>query len=622
MVKSVFDRTPHKFIPNGIVEELVTEKAIRKSLYPRHANPNDEAKALIRFIYQRARRAFAVAVFCQLNTIRAMRWFKANNLGDDDLPIREHTDQWKTSWQSEFYDEHWRFFAPTFSTTQRSHNLEDAHILPFVARAVEYGRGSFGVVTQYSVHKNHMNTVSVQQSINKYGRKWLTRSIEQVSLEDMAFAVKEIQATEDTQADAEHWEKEVKALGMMNELNEKHIVRFITAFRRRMEHGEEHYLMFEWADRGNLRSLWRDAPRPVLSGTLVKDAVKQILGLAKALEAAHNLNTTGASYRHGDLKPENILVFSGGGCIGTLKIGDWGEAKEHEQVTEMRRSRTTAEYGTRRYEAPEVVTGVQAKWLGQSTGRRSRLYDIWAMGCITLEFIIWLMYGLDELNRFNRELGEGFYQISVVNGKKVARVHELAVSWMDQMMQDPRCQVGNTAIGDLLELVKNALLVVKLPRRLGTNLSDIGKRSTLSSLPARPDLEGNLVMEVVLPQAQRPGFQPPSDVPSFILTPAEAEPIRVPVQPVPETEGPARCLATEFRNLVEGIEAEDENESYWHILDWGQRSPASTSSPIYSRIPVRTGPRSSERFRSAGTSTAGTSLFVPTPRKVLAVPTS
>lgn len=216
-------------------------------------------------------------------------------------------------------------------------------------------------------------------------------------LEDMAFAVKEIQATEDVQAVAEHWEKEVKALRMMNELNEEHIVRFVTAFRRRKEHGEEHYLIFEWADRGNLRSLWKGTPRPVLSGTLVKDAVTQIAGLASALDAAHNLGT-GASYRHGDLKPENILLFSGGGCIGKFKIGDWGEAKEHEQVTEMRPSNTTAKYGTRRYEAPEVETGVRAKFLGQSTRRISRLYDIWAMGCITLEFIIWLMYGLDGLN--------------------------------------------------------------------------------------------------------------------------------------------------------------------------------------------------------------------------------
>jgi serine/threonine protein kinase len=115
---------------------------------------------------------------------------------------------------------------------------------------------------------------------------------------------------------------------------------------------------------------------PILTALLVKDAIKQILGLARVLEAAHNLNKTGASYRHRDLELENILLFCGGGSPDTLKIGDVGEAKEHDQVTDMRPGKTTAQYGTRRYEAPEVETRVKAKWLGQSTRRRSRLYDI------------------------------------------------------------------------------------------------------------------------------------------------------------------------------------------------------------------------------------------------------
>lgn len=163
MVKSAFDRTPHKFMPNGIAEQLVTERAIRRSLCIHHANSED--KALVDFVYQHARRAFAVTVFYQLNTIKAMRWFKKNNIVDDDLPIRQHTDQWKkSSWRAEFYEEHWKFFVPTFSISQHSHNLEEPHILPFVARAAEFGRGSFGVVAQYTVHKSHMDPVSMQRT--------------------------------------------------------------------------------------------------------------------------------------------------------------------------------------------------------------------------------------------------------------------------------------------------------------------------------------------------------------------------------------------------------------------------------------------------------------------------
>jgi serine/threonine protein kinase len=402
--------------------------------------------------------------------------------------------------------------------------------------------------------------------------------------------VKEIKPgkLEDAQGVAEHWEKEVKALRMMNNLNQEHIVHFVTAFRRRKASGgAEHYLMFEWADGGNLRNLWNSMSSPPLTASLVKDTLKQILGLAKALEAAHNLNKTGASYRHGDLKPENILVFRGNGSIGTLKIGDWGEAKSHEEVTQMRPRNTTARFGTRRYEAPEVEIGIRATYLGQPTKRRSRLYDIWAMGCITLEFVIWLLYGMRGLNRFNSDLGEeSFYQIGIVNGNKVAEVNSTAVRWMDFMAIDLRCQVGTTAIGDLLELVRTALLVVRLPRRLGTDLpalpesSGIGlpvptERSRQDSALSLP----NLVRDAEETRNELPTLKVSDDVtaasnPLISFTPAEPEPVKEPVQPEPEPEGTERCLASGFRGRVEHIVEEDESDDYWHTYDPEHPVPA------------------------------------------------
>jgi len=344
----------------------------------------------------------------------------------------------------------------------------------------------------------------------------------------------------------------------MNKLDQEHIVRFITAFRRRRQHGEdEHYLMFEWADGGNLRNLWKNMPSPTLTAPLVKDVIKQVLGLAQALDAAHNLNVTGASYRHGDLKPENILVFNKGGSIGTLKISDWGEAREHGQATEMRPSKTTARYGTRLYEAPEVETGITPKRLGQSTKRRSRLYDIWSMGCITLELTIWLLYGAEGLGRFGRELGfSSFYQTSVVNGRKVAQVHDVAVRWMDQMADDPRCQVGSTAIGDLLELVRTALLVVKLPRRLGTILYDMSERSRTDALIDS-------------------GMNATRETPQHVASGENA--IGSTVQPELESWGPARFHATDFRTRIETIIGEDQDESYWYTQPLDQHRPGALS---------------------------------------------
>ena len=98
----------------------------------------------------------------------------------------------------------------------------------------------------------------------------------------------------------------------------------------------------------------------------------------------------------------------------------------------------TTPYGTRRYEALEVVIGLKRKYKGQLADRRSRLYDIWSMGCIVLEFTIWLLYGLKGLNKFNESINgplEGntpFYEVKRELGETVATVHTEVVKWMDR----------------------------------------------------------------------------------------------------------------------------------------------------------------------------------------------
>ncbi|KAK0666020.1 hypothetical protein QBC41DRAFT_399065 [Cercophora samala] len=262
----------------------------------------------------------------------------------------------------------------------------------------------------------------------------------------------------------------------MNALNHDHIVRFLTAFRRGEPGNEDHYLMFEWADGGNLRTLWEKALSQPLTPNLLKAAVREIWGIADGLDKAHNPKS-GPRFRHGDLKPENILWFKGDDEIGTLKIADWGLAKGYNEKTELRNSRTTGQQGTRMYEPPEEDTGegislpAVNSWLGlgaTQTGRvKSRVYDVWSLGCIIMEFIIWLLYGEQGRKTFVRELrGHSevtlFYQSTTHNSKKVAKVHEVVVKWMDQMWQDARCQPGQTALGDLLQLVQKRLLVVRI----------------------------------------------------------------------------------------------------------------------------------------------------------------
>jgi serine/threonine protein kinase len=291
------------------------------------------------------------------------------------------------------------------------------------------------------------------------------------------------------------WMKEVNALYRMNALERSHIVRFMTAFTRGRLENLEHYVMFEWADGGNLDNLWDEYSTPNLSVRLTKWVVKQLHGLAEALAAAHEI-----LYRHGDLKPANILWFRGGDGHGILKIGDWGEAKGHDIATALRHD-TTAKYATRRYEPPE--TGLQSSQDPGTRNVRSRLYDVWGLGCITLEFVIWLLYGRGGLKTFNKDnqgnYGEScmFYEPNFA--KKTAKVHPTVMRYIEHMAKDPLCQQGQTALGDILDVVRTGLLVVEQSEaRVSVAQTDlIDSVEALGTTPSINIIDAGLTMEPI-----------------------------------------------------------------------------------------------------------------------------
>ena len=294
----------------------------------------------------------------------------------------------------------------------------------------------------------------------------------------------------------EAWETEANVLQVINELHNGHILDSIAAIRR----GNNRYFMFPWANGGSLRHFWDSAPGQNFGPDIIRDAIHQLRGLVDALDHLHNFggsrsdrvhrtggggtealpsiavldeypdpnyytNATHSQFiRHGNLKPENILRFSQHSShLGLLKMADMGLAPRHIVVTEQGRVADSTGYGTVRYEPPEVVTETQA---------RSRPYDIWSMGCIILEFIIWMLYGKDELNNFYDQVrGDGhsacqyFEIVDNRDGGSKAEVHHEVRRWIDHMQSSDPELSQESAIGDLLEIVRSKLLVVALPQR-------------------------------------------------------------------------------------------------------------------------------------------------------------
>lgn len=266
---------------------------------------------------------------------------------------------------------------------------------------------------------------------------------------------------------------EAKALEMIRDLNHPHLIKAIAYYQK----GNDHFFVFPWADGGNLRDLWNRGCEELTYDYCVWIFV-QLCGLANAIKTLHHSGALEkGACRHGDLKAENILCFD-----KTLVISDVGLAKVHNEVTELRHGPTVALGGTMTYQPPEAEIFTQQP--------RTRRYDVWSMGCIYLEFAIWLLYGNKELIRFRGDI-DRFYVIAPSQGNpsRVAQIHPVAQKWIDWIKADVRCP-RDTALWHLVDLVETRLLVPDV-----SNDNGLTKKNTVPS----GDQGGGITMVVRQP---------------------------------------------------------------------------------------------------------------------------
>lgn len=193
-------------------------------------------------------------------------------------------------------------------------------------------------------------------------------------------------------------------------------------------------MLFRWADGGNFRDLWKEHKRPELNYPRICWMAQQVYGLAHALDAIHNTKVTvsdveavqssplsagfpqqsfesdhdsaaedneGSGYygQHGNLRPEKVLWFKQDTShheFGILKLSGLGITALDRALT-----RGVAENGHfQTYWAPELLI----------EDSLSRPFDIWSLGCIFLEFLTWILLGIDGIDAFyERRLQDGAY---------------------------------------------------------------------------------------------------------------------------------------------------------------------------------------------------------------------
>ncbi|KAK4229591.1 Serine/threonine-protein kinase par-4 [Podospora fimiseda] len=496
----------------GLIDDIVRDEAFQSELEIIKRLSWDDQN-LISYTINDARKLFCISVVALKhsgNILKAMRFFKAKGFKDGNNSTyfvvenlqgeaTEHaglTKQlledmaqdsvrnrkfWTPSNIGSFLETQWKALIPVFSTVEPNYSFGARVILPFtIVDSQRAATGGFSNVFKVKIEPGHFEDPHTEKS------KW-----------PQYFAIKEIvpHTEEEREKISDRFANEANALKAMSGIGDSkpevipsevnpchvnlsdinpsdHVIRFITAFTKATNSTPKSYfLMFEWADGGSLEDLYKEISDPKLTGELVRSVVVQLLGLAIALHATHNKNI-----RHGDLKPGNILRFAptDENIIGTLKLGDWGLAKYHNLDTVARKQQghvTSTIHSTPRYEPPEMA-GTDS----EGGVYLSRQFDIWSMGVIILELIIWLLFGFTGLEQFRKDLQHhpgdrvSCFELAVdrsnENEETRAKLRLPVDNWIKYLADLPVC-AEETALGSLLSLVKQELLVVDLHPSMG-----------------------------------------------------------------------------------------------------------------------------------------------------------
>ncbi|KAJ2995681.1 hypothetical protein NUW58_g1203 [Xylaria curta] len=358
---------------------------------------------------------------------------------------------WKYADVVEFCDTHqWHFFPLVFTKERFRYDVPSDMRLPYAPanKVLKTTHSNYSRVERKSIYRECFES-NIQTVVDDDG--------------NYCVAVKTLTHSDKTLA-----EKEASALEGIRNSSSVHLIKAIAVIHIRSR--GEYSFVFPWAEHGNLWDFWvrqEGAPR---DHHYFINVFRQLTCLAHAISELSDNNL-----RHGDLKPENIVCFetdqglpAGEGndfnTMVRLVIIDVGLAKTHDKLTEFR-AKTDTRVSTRRYAAPELET--------HSGEGLSRRFDVWSLGCIFLEFAIWLIYGSQRLKVFpDGDTPSEEFKFFVTKPshehldssggpKQIADRHHTVNRIITEMQGNPLCSSG-TAIRRLVDLISDKMLIVDL----------------------------------------------------------------------------------------------------------------------------------------------------------------
>ncbi|KAK8094956.1 hypothetical protein PG997_001641 [Apiospora hydei] len=366
------------------------------------------------------------------------------SLGHDN---RDVSAPWSSAHAERFMEKQWEFLVRGISKSDLDWDLDPEHILPFrVVRDFSHGDSQGGsrlsgspatVLKEY--YPDAISPLRFQIGEEEEEKRDEDENAEESDVQEEEAQEKETQpvvAVKEYRRDVPRG-KEVQALKKAKEMGARHCIELLAVITR----GDMCYLVFPWADGGNLSEFWSSHPKPRMTAGLMRRVVRQLKGLTDALNTLHTSTDGSSCFHHGDLRAETILRFRTRPKtdreidVGVMKIANFDLAQVENDSPEVRLT---------------AVTG-------------DPLLDIWSFGCVVIEFMIWILYGRTELDQFRylrlNTLWEN--RSSARGGSSKTLVQPVLNRAMETILADQECQ-SQSAMRDLLRLVKNSLLAARL----------------------------------------------------------------------------------------------------------------------------------------------------------------
>ncbi|KAK7189535.1 hypothetical protein DPSP01_001529 [Paraphaeosphaeria sporulosa] len=436
-----------EFLPLDVLEKEITEDNVRGAL----SRNSSVATAALRFlrlanddqlprrVVEKAKKVFAILVY--IGEPDAIKSLLDDGLTDDQLPL--HLDDEGNTLVSQsgrvfkssatvdeqrvaaFVEKQWLVLAPLLDDQGLHNELDRRCPLPF-ERADQTGHISTRAVYKTKLHPAHYQGPKHFESMEYVATKEF--------FNDEAF------------------EHERKNLERLAALRHKHLIKHLATFTRH----SKHFVIFPWANGGTLATLWLTQDTRIKDTCFIIWCLRQMLGISEAVQALHTINC-----RHGDMKPENILHFTGSD-EGILIVADVGVSKTHEKATLARAGQPTDTRATTpSYEAPEAFM--------KGSAARSRRFDMWSIGCIFLEWAIWILHDMQAIDTFHYARHQPYYEFYLLNrdsaeSPRVPVIHPIVSGAFGLLRNDPRCASG-TIFREFINLIEERLLQVQVDQR-------------------------------------------------------------------------------------------------------------------------------------------------------------